>query len=235
MKTIYNRARDLAREALENPPKEVPSRELARLIDNTFLHPEATPQEVARFAAESARWEFRGLVVGTSRLRDAKPHLNPSTKLVAVVGFPLGFYPLKLKLAEAEEALRLGAEEIDFVPDLGKLKAGDYGGLKEEVRALKGLGVPVKVILEVGLLKDAEKVEAARAAAEAGADFVKTSTGFLAGGATLYDVALLRLAVGDVCGVKASGGIRTREDALRMLAAGADVLGTSSGLRIVEG
>ncbi len=235
MRTIFNEARDRAHEALENPPRELPSSELARLIDNTLLHPEATPAQVADFARRSARWGFRGLVVGTSRLPDAKPHLNPSTKLVAVVGFPLGFYPLKLKLAEAEEALRLGAEEIDFVPDLGKLKEGDYEHLKGEVRALKGLGVPVKVILECGLLKDEEKVAAARAAAEAGADFVKTSTGFLAGGATLYDVALLKLAVGDVCGVKASGGIRTREDALRMLAAGADILGTSSGLRILEG
>ena len=153
----------------------------------------------------------------------------------SVIGFPLGAIPTAVKAQEAAWVVAAGATEVDMVIDIGALKDGDTDAVRADIAAVKQACGPalLKVIIETCLLTDAEKVTACRLSVQAGADFVKTSTGFSTGGATAADVALMRDTVGDALGVKASGGVRTREDALKMLAAGASRIGASSGLAIV--
>lgn len=212
--------------------------ELARLIDHTLLKPEATADDVRRLCGEAREHQFASACVNAVYVPLAASLLAYSAvKVCAVAGFPLGAGLPGTKLVEAKSAIRLGAAEIDMVIHVGALRSGDDSAVENEIRLLAEAchdrGALLKVILEMALLNHEEKVRGATAAMNAGADFVKTSTGFGPGGATVEDVALLRSVVGARLGVKASGGIRTLEDLERMVAAGATRIGTSSGARIL--
>ena len=203
------------------------------LIDHTLLKPEATEQDIQKLCADADHMGFATVCVQPIWVRKASELLrNSKTRPITVVGFPTGASTSASKAFEATEAVRNGAAEIDMVLAVGTLKSGNLAGTEDDIRAVVQAvpGIPVKVILETCLLTDAEKVSACRAAQKAGAAFVKTSTGFSTGGATVEDIRLMRQTVGPSMGVKASGGIRTREDALRMIEAGANRIGASAGL-----
>jgi deoxyribose-phosphate aldolase len=210
---------------------------LAAIIDHTNLRPEAMPSQIVRLCEEAREFGFGAVMVNPCHIALASSNLrNSGVTVGAVVGFPLGATLTNVKIFEAREALKLGAREIDMVLNMGALKAGDHdlvssdiAGVAEAVREQKAL---LKVILETGLLTQEEKLAACAISEKAGADFVKTSTGFLGGVATVEDVALMRGAV--KIGVKASGGIRTASDARAMIEAGANRLGTSSGVNILR-
>jgi deoxyribose-phosphate aldolase len=212
-------------------------RAVAKIIDHTLLRPEATVEQVVRLCDEAREVGFGAVMVNASYIALCTSQLQGSeVKVGAVIGFPLGATLTSVKAFEAGEALRLGAREIDMVMNVGALKSGngklvhsDIAALAEAVHAQKAL---LKVILETGLLTDDEKRAACEISEKAGADFVKTSTGFLGGVATVEDVALMRRAV--TIGVKASGGIRSAADARKMIEAGATRLGTSSGVAIIR-
>jgi deoxyribose-phosphate aldolase len=212
-------------------------RSIAAIIDHTNLRPEATPAQIIRLCEEAQEHEFGAVMVNASHAALCCSRLRDSNVRVGVVaGFPLGATLTSVKRFEAAEALRLGAHEIDVVINIGELKArnreavlADIRAVAETVHSEKAL---LKVILETHLLTDEEKLLACQISENAGADFVKTSTGFLGGVATIEDVQLMRRAV--TIGVKASGGIRTASDALRMIKAGANRLGTSSGVTIIR-
>jgi deoxyribose-phosphate aldolase len=209
---------------------------LAALIDHTILAPEATAEQVLRFCEEAISHGFRAVCVNPVFVRLVAEALQGHPILpCAVVGFPLGAATPEIKAAEAARAQADGAAEIDMVIAIGALKAGDLAYVEHDIACVRHAcpGATLKVILETCLLTDDEKRTACRLARAAGADFVKTSTGFSRGGATLADVALMRDAVGPEMGVKASGGVRTRELAEAMIAAGATRIGTSSGVAIV--
>ncbi len=213
--------------------------ELARLIDHTLLKAEATPAEIERLCDEALQYEFASVCVNACYVAQAAEALRGSrVHVCAVVGFPLGATLTCVKVFEANEAMRLGASEIDMVIGIGALKSGDDSAVEADIRAVtegahRNQAI-CKAILEAGLLTEDEKVRACRAALNAGADFVKTSTGFGHGGATVEDVRLMRGVVGAKMGVKASGGIRTLRDCEQMLAAGATRIGTSSGVKIMQ-
>ena len=209
------------------------------MIDHTLLAPGATRDEVRRLCAEAVTHGFGAVCVNGVWVAEAARALEGSeVRVCAVVGFPLGASAAGAKRFEAERALEDGAVEIDMVLDLGALKSGDDARARDDVRsvaeAVHARGGLLKVIVETGLLDEDEKVRACRLAVEAGADYVKTSTGFGPGGATVDDVALMRRTVGPDVGVKASGGIRSFEDATALVAAGATRLGTSRGVSIVS-
>lgn len=209
------------------------------MIDHTNLRPEATAQQIAKLCAEAREFGFGSVMVNASNIALACSELsNSDVKVGAVIGFPLGATLTSVKIFEAEETLRAGAREIDMVINIGALKSGALDLVRSDIRAVVDAvhrqNALLKVIIETVLLSEAEKVSACRASVEAGADFVKTSTGFLGGGATVADVALMRRTVGQRIGVKASGGIRTAADAMAMIEAGANRLGTSSGVAIVN-
>ncbi len=212
--------------------------ELAPYIDHTLLRPTATLEEVLRAAEEALAYGFYGLCIPPSflaPLRQAYPHAP--FRLVTVVGFPLGYTAPEAKALEAALAYAQGAEEVDMVLHLGRAQAGDYAYLEREVRAVRE-AVPravLKVILETGYFPPEALRAMAEAAIQGGADFLKTSTGFGPRGATPEDVALLVQVARGRAKVKAAGGIRDREMALRMLALGADRLGTSHGVALVAG
>lgn len=211
--------------------------DVARLIDHTLLKPEATADDIARLCAEARQFGFHAVCVNGSRVAQAS-HLLADTlvKVAAVIGFPLGASDADAKRFEAEALIDLGAQELDVVLNIGRLKDGDDRGVFRELRDLVEAadGVPLKVILECGLLTEDEKRRACSLVVESGAQYVKTSTGFGPGGATVEDVALLRSWVGPRFGVKASGGIRDTATALAMIEAGASRLGTSAGVAIVR-
>jgi deoxyribose-phosphate aldolase len=212
--------------------------DLAPYIDHTLLKAEATAAEVEKLCAEARQYGFATVCVNSAQVATAARALAGSSVLpIAVVGFPLGAVLPAAKAFEAREAVRAGAREIDMVLNLGALKAKDYALVSRDIAAVVEAARPhpVKVILETSQLSQDEKVVACALAKAAGAAFVKTSTGFSGGGATVEDVALLRRIVGDDLGVKASGGVRTTDDALRMLAAGANRLGASASVAIVTG
>ena len=208
---------------------------LARTIDHTLLKPDATPEQIARLCSEAVEKRFRAVCVNGVHVAHARTALGDSgVQTACVVGFPLGQMATAAKAAEARLAVEDGAAEIDMVLNLGWLKSGRWQETFEDIQdVIRAAGVPVKVILETALLDDGQKVAAALLSVFAGAAFVKTSTGFASGGATARDVALLRASVGEASGVKASGGIRSYEDCLAMLRAGANRIGTSSGPAIV--
>lgn len=212
---------------------------LASLVDHTALAPETTTADVERLCGEAVEHGFAAVCVNPVHVPRAASELADTGVAVAtVVAFPLGAHPPGQKAREAREALEMGAGELDMVADLAALREGRWEVLAEEVRSVAdvaaGRGL-VKVILETAILEPRQILKAARVAAAAGADFVKTSTGFhAAGGATAGAVALLRMGAGPDVGVKASGGIRTCQDALRMVASGATRIGTSSGLALAE-
>ncbi|MEM8902760.1 MAG: deoxyribose-phosphate aldolase [Actinomycetota bacterium] len=212
--------------------------DLARYIDHTLLAPAATADEIDRLCDEAVEHRFMAVCVNPTWVRRCAARLDGSdVRVCTVIGFPLGATTTATKVGEAVEVAELGATELDMVLNVGALRSGDRAAAGDDIAAVvaagHGAGALVKVILETVLLTDDEKVSAARLAVAAGADFVKTSTGFGGGGATTHDVALLRETVGRDVGVKASGGVRSREAAQDMIVAGASRLGTSSGIAIV--
>jgi len=220
--------------------KTVTNDDLARMIDHTVLKPEATADEIKKLCEEAKEYNFASVCVNPCNVALCKELLKGSeVKVCTVIGFPLGANTTETKRFEAEQAITNGALEIDMVINVGRLKQGDYNyvfnDVKEVVLAAKNGKALCKVILETALLTDEEKVKACILCKEAGADFVKTSTGFSKGGATAADVALMRKIVGGAMGVKASGGIRTREDAEIMIANGASRIGASASIKIVLG
>lgn len=209
---------------------------LARMIDHTLLKPEATADDLKRLCDEARRYHFASVCVNSVNVPRVAALLRSSDVMVcAVVGFPLGAMAAAAKAFEAREAVRAGASEIDMVLNIGALKSRDYGAVAEDIRKVVEASRPakVKVILETGMLTQEEKVIAVSLSKLAGAHFVKTSTGFGPGGATVEDIALMRRLVGNDLGVKASGGVRTHEDAERMTQAGASRIGASASVAIV--
>lgn len=214
--------------------------EIARLIDHTLLKPEATADKIVKLCAEAREHGFATVCINPFWVPVAVQELTGSSvKTCTVVGFPLGANTTATKIFEAGKALRGGIEEIDMVINIGALLSGDLPAVLADIRGVveesHGAGALVKVILETCLLNDAQKITASKLAVEAGADFVKTSTGFSTGGATVEDVALMRKTVGPSVGVKASGGVRSYADVMRMVDAGATRIGTSSGVAILAG
>lgn len=205
------------------------------MVDHTLLKPEAAPKDIEKLCMETLEYGFACACVNSMWVERASGLLSGSSSLVcSVIGFPLG---ASVSMAEeAEKAAALGAGELDMVIPLGLLKGGDLQAAEEKVRQVVNAssGVPVKVILETCLLTDDEKKTGCRIAMDAGAAWVKTSTGFSSAGARVEDVSLMKREVGDRLGVKASGGIRTLEDALAMIEAGASRLGCSRSVSIVE-
>jgi len=211
---------------------------LAAFIDHTLLKPDATAADITRLCSEARQHHFHSVCVNSSRIAQAYALLADSDVVVAsVVGFPLGAMDGDAKRYETELAVDLGAEEIDLVLNIGKLKDGDHSFVLRELRDVVEAASDriVKVILETCFLTREEIIRACHLTVDSGAKFVKTSTGFGRAGATLEDVRLMREAVGDGFGVKASGGIRDRAAAEAMIAAGANRLGTSAGVAIVQG
>ena len=218
---------------------DVPT-DLSGYIDHTLLRPDATAAEIDRMCAEAVEFGFASVCVNPTWIRRVAQHLRGSDAVpCSVVGFPLGATTPEIKAMEARRALREGAKEIDMVINVGALKSGDHELFERDIAgvadACREAGAVCKVIIETALLFDEEKVIASRLAQRAKAGYVKTSTGFGPGGATVYDVALMREAVGPDMGVKASGGIRTAEDVRQMIAAGATRIGASAGVAIVTG
>lgn len=213
-------------------------KDIARLIDHTLLKPETTPEQIRLLCREACQWGFWAVCVNPVYVPLAADELagNP-VKVCTVIGFPLGATTTRVKAYEATEAVAAGAAEVDMVLAIGALKAGEYRRVREDiagvVNAVEGRGL-VKVILETGLLTDEEIRAACLLAKEVGAHFVKTSTGMGPGGVTARHVALIRQAVGPTMGVKASGGIRNLETLLAMVQAGANRIGTSSGVAIMQ-
>jgi deoxyribose-phosphate aldolase len=212
---------------------------IASLIDHTLLKPEATSAQIRRLCEEAVRFGFASACMNPCYVPLAAELVRGSAvKVCTVAGFPLGATTTDAKVFEAQEAIQHGAREIDMVMNVGALKSGDDDAVEEDIRRVvdachRGKAI-CKVILENCLLTREEKIRGCQIAVRAGADYVKTSTGFGVGGATVEDVALMRATVGPKMGVKASGGIRTYEDVLKMVAAGATRIGTSSGVKIVE-
>ncbi len=211
--------------------------ELARMIDHTLLDPSATRDRVERLCEEAKTHRVHAVCVNPSWVTLVVTSLRGSdVKVCSTVGFPLGASLTEVKAFEAAAVVRLGASEVDMVMNIGALRSQDVTTVREDIEQVVGAcnGSPVKVIIETAYLNQQEKVQACKLAQEAGAAFVKTSTGFSAGGATVEDVALMRKTVGNRLGVKASGGIRTLKDALEIVAAGASRIGTSSTVQILE-
>lgn len=212
--------------------------DISYCIEHTNLKPEATPADIEILCRDAMTHHFGAVCVNSSYVEEAHRLLAGSdVKISCVVGFPLGAMGTLIKAAEAAYAVGQGADEIDMVMSVGRAKSGDWTYVIDDIRQVvkAAAGHPVKVILETGLLTDDEKKKACQAAVSAGAAFVKTSTGFGHGGATIEDVRLMAQAVQGKARIKASGGIRDRKTALAMIDAGADRLGTSSGVAIVGG
>ena len=207
-----------------------------KLIDHTLLKQDATPEQIIALCEEARKFDFMSVCVNPAYVPLAAECLKGSdVKVCTVIGFPLGMNLTRTKVEEATLAIKEGADEIDMVINVGMLKAGHDQYVEEEIRELKAVAGQrvLKVIIETCLLTDEEKVSACVASKNAGADFVKTSTGFSTGGATVHDVALMRKTVGPEMGVKASGGVRTHEDLIAMVEAGANRIGTSNGTKII--
>ncbi|MBX3056270.1 MAG: deoxyribose-phosphate aldolase [Anaerolineae bacterium] len=212
---------------------------ISRTIDHTLLKADASQEQIAQLCYEARKYQFASVCVNPTNVKlSAQLLKDSSVKVCTVVGFPLGATPSTVKAYETQQAIRDGATEIDMVINVGALKSQDYRLVLEDigavVRAAHAGNALVKVIIEAALLTDEEKVIACQLAKTAGADFVKTSTGFGPGGATVPDVALMRRVVGAAMGVKAAGGVGSYQDAQAMIAAGATRIGASAGVRIVR-
>ena len=211
---------------------------LSKYIDHTLLKPEATKAMIQKLCEEAKEHDFMSVCINPYWVSYCKKQLEGSDVLVCtVIGFPLGANTIETKVYETETAVSHGADEIDMVINIGAVKDGNYDYLVKEISAVveAAMGRTVKVIIETCLLTDDEKILACKAALEAKASFVKTSTGFSTGGATVEDVKLMKSVVGNNAKVKASGGVRSSEDLEKMLAAGAERIGTSSGVQLVSG
>lgn len=214
-------------------------KQIARMIDHTLLKPDSTKEQILQLCEEAKEYEFATVCVNPSWVRTAAKELKgTSVGVTTVIGFPLGATSTFTKVAETRDAIASGATEVDMVINIGALKSKDegtvYQDIKQVVRAASGQAV-VKVIIETGFLTDEEKERACLLAKEVGADFVKTSTGFGPGQATVEDIRLMRETVGPNIGVKASGGVRDAESAKAMIEAGANRIGASAGIAIVSG
>ncbi len=213
-------------------------RDLAPYIDHTLLKPAATARDLEDICSQAVRFGFYGVCVNPSLISLANSKLKGEAPIpVSVVGFPLGATLTEVKAYETRDVVKRGAKEIDMVMNLGAFKAGDDGFVTKDIAAVvqSAEGLPVKIILETALLSDEEIVKACRLSVDAGASFVKTSTGFGPGGATVDAVKLMRQTVGPDIGVKASGGISTYKDALAMIEAGANRIGASASVVIISG
>ena len=212
--------------------------ELNRMIDHTLLKANATCAQIEKLCDEALEYNFASVCVNTCWVPLAHEKLADSdVKTCCVVGFPLGAMLTEAKAAEARLAVEAGADEVDMVINIGWLLDGEYDAVRDDIAAVVRAadGKCVKVIIEACLLTDEQKVKACELSVDAGATFVKTSTGFSTGGATVADVALMRKTVGDRCLVKAAGGIHTADEARAMVEAGADRLGCSAGIQIMAG
>ena len=213
--------------------------DISKTIDHTLLKPDARKDGVEKLCKEAAEYKFKAVCVNPSHIELCKKLLKDTeVKVATVVGFPLGANTTETKVFETKDSVLKGADEIDMVINIGALKEGDHQLVENDIRAVvnacEGKAI-VKVIIETCLLTDDEKRKACELSMSAGAHFVKTSTGFSTGGATVEDVALMKSVVGSNLEVKASGGVRDRETALLMIEAGATRIGTSSGIKIIEG
>ncbi|MCQ4088214.1 deoxyribose-phosphate aldolase [Saccharibacillus sp. JS10] len=212
---------------------------LASMIDHTLLKADATQVEVEKLIEEAKMYTFASVCVNPTWVAFAAERLTGTpVKVCTVIGFPLGASTSETKAFETRDAIQKGAHEIDMVLNIGALKSGNVEQVERDVRAVVEAAAGealVKVIIETCLLTDEEKVLASELSVRAGADFVKTSTGFSTGGATVEDIALMRKTVGPTVGVKASGGVRSREDMEKMIQAGATRIGASSGVKIMQG
>ncbi len=213
---------------------------IARMIDHTLLKPEATKQQVEELCAEAKQYGFASVCINPGYVKLCAQLLrDTSVKVCTVIGFPLGATSTESKTFETERAIKDGAREVDMVINVGMLKSGEFDYVQNDILAVVHAAhrnnVLAKVIIETGLLTDEEKIKACVLAKRAGADFVKTSTGFAKGGATVGDIALMRLVVGPDLGIKASGGVRTQEQAKALIESGADRIGASASVKIVTG
>lgn len=220
----------------------ITKREMAKMIDHTLLKPAATEEEITKLCCQADKHGFASVCVNSCYVSQAvKLLVNSAVPVCTVVGFPLGATTTATKAFEAAEAVKAGAKEVDMVINVGLLKSGRITDVLQDIRAVAETVVAsdksaiVKVIIETCLLTDEEKVTACNLSKEAGAHFVKTSTGFSTGGATVEDIALMRKTVGPEMGVKASGGIRNTEQAVIMVEAGANRIGASAGIEILAG
>ena len=212
---------------------------LNKLIDHTLLKPEATKAQIEKLCGEAKEYDFMSVCINSSNIELAKEELKGTdVKICTVIGFPLGATTTESKVFETTDAIEKGADEVDMVLNIGALKSKNFDivlrDISEVAKAAHNKGKILKVILETCLLEKDEIIKACQLSKEAGADFVKTSTGFSTGGAKEEDVALMRKTVGDLMGVKASGGIRTLEKARLMIENGATRLGVSAGVQIME-
>lgn len=212
--------------------------ELARMIDHTALKADTKWEKVEEICKEALQYNFASVCINPSNVEFAAELLRGSeVKVCTVIGFPLGANTTATKIFETKDAIEKGAAEVDMVINIGKLKDKDYDYVKKDIEAVvkeaKGKAL-TKVIIETCLLTDEEKIIACRLSKEAGADFVKTSTGFSTGGATVSDIKLMREVVGENLGVKASGGVRTYEDSIAMIEAGATRIGASASIDIIN-
>lgn len=212
---------------------------IAKYIDHTLLKPEATKEQIEKLCSEAKEYDFASVCVNPHWVKLASELLaGTDVKVCTVIGFPLGATSTEAKRFETKQAIMDGATEVDMVINIGALKSGDYETVENDIRAVveeaRGKAL-IKVIIETSLLTEEEKVKACELSVLAGADFVKTSTGFSTGGATVEDIQLMRKTVGPNVGVKASGGVRSAEDAKKMIEAGATRIGASSGVAIVKG
>ncbi len=213
---------------------------LAGMIDHTLLKPDATRTQIKNLCAEARQYGFASVCVNPTWVTVCAQELaGSSVKVCTVIGFPLGATPTDVKVFEAEKAITQGATEVDMVINIGALKDGNLDLVEADIQAVAAAAhrhaALTKVIIETVFLTDDEKISACQLAKKAGADFVKTSTGFLGGGANAHDIALMRQTVGPKMGVKASGGVRTYEDAAAMVQAGATRIGASAGIKIIQG
>ncbi|EUJ65329.1 deoxyribose-phosphate aldolase [Listeria fleischmannii] len=212
--------------------------DIAKMIDHTALKPETTKGDILKLTAEAKEYRFASVCVNPTWVKLASTELTGTgVDVCTVIGFPLGANTTAVKAFETSDAIQNGATEVDMVINIGELKDKNDDVVLSDIKAVveAAKGTLVKVIIETCLLTDDEKVRACQLAVEAGADFVKTSTGFSTGGATASDIALMRKTVGPNIGVKASGGVRTKEDVLQMIEAGATRIGASAGVAIVSG
>lgn len=211
---------------------------IAAYIDHTLLKPDATKEQIDVIVQEAAEHKFASVCVNPYWVSHCANQLNGTdVKVCTVIGFPLGASTTAVKALETKDAIEKGAGEIDMVINIGALKSGDLATVEADIRAVveAAAGVLTKVIIETSLLTEEEKVTACQLAVKAGADYVKTSTGFSGGGATVEDIRLMRKTVGPDIGVKASGGVRDREATLAMIEAGATRIGASAGVQIIKG
>lgn len=213
--------------------------DLVKYIDHTILAPNATEEQVEKIISEALEYGFASVCINPYWVKKVAQGLADSdVKVCTVIGFPLGANKTSIKVSEAKEAIADGADELDMVINIGELKAKHYDVVKADIKAVVDVchaeSKLVKVIIEACLLTDEEKIKACELSKEAGADYVKTSTGFSTGGATVADIELMRKTVGPDIGVKASGGIHSKEEALALIEAGASRLGASAGIKIVN-